>query len=154
MRENLKDISLIVIKKGGLLISKVFQGQLVIPEFWSFTSGIEKIYQKCGVPTYVKVANKITRIHTDASPKFGKPADYIPQLARANASKWGVSLCTIYGQRFSVGDVADTFTLQSTRWEDCRELSLLSLSQQTFHIRPLPGPVGSRGCSEIYWQGA
>ena len=45
----------------------------------------------------------------------GKPADYIPQLARADTTKWGVSLCTIDGQRFSVGDVNDYFSIQSTR---------------------------------------
>ena len=45
----------------------------------------------------------------------GKPADYIPQLARGDPTKWGVSLCTIDGQRFSIGDVNDNFSIQSTR---------------------------------------
>ena len=45
----------------------------------------------------------------------GKPADYIPQLARRDPTKWGVGLCTVDGQRFSIGDVNDTFSLQSTR---------------------------------------
>jgi len=101
-----------VIKKSGLLISKVFRGQLVIPEFGSFTSDIEEIYQKC------------------KPNKSGKPADYIPQLARGNASKWGVSLCTIDGQRFSVGDVADTFTLQSTSKPFTYALSLDQLGAE------------------------
>ena len=47
--------------------------------------------------------------------RAGKPADYIPQLARGDPAKWGVSLCTIDGQRFSVGDVKDQFSIQSTR---------------------------------------
>jgi len=101
-----------VIKKSGLLISKVFRGQLVIPEFGSFTSDIEEIYLKC------------------KPNKSGKPADYIPQLARGNASKWGVSLCTIDGQRFSVGDVADTFTLQSTSKPFTYALSLDQLGAE------------------------
>ena len=47
--------------------------------------------------------------------RAGKPADYIPQLARVDPAKWGVSLCTIDGQRFSVGDVKEQFSIQSTR---------------------------------------
>lgn len=90
-----------VIKQSTVLISKAFKGQFVVPEFTIFTKDIVNVYEKC------------------LSNTSGKPADYIPQLARGNPSKWGVSLCTIDGQRFSIGDVNDNFSIQSTRWHKC-----------------------------------
>jgi len=85
-----------VIKQSTVMISKAFKGHFVVPEFTEFTKDIVEIYEKC------------------LSNTSGKPADYIPQLARADTTKWGVSLCTIDGQRFSIGDVNDYFSIQST----------------------------------------
>ena len=56
----------------------------------------------------------IDEFYNNAS-KFddGKVADYIPQLAKLNPDIFGVSICTVDGQRYSIGDCADPFTLQS-----------------------------------------
>jgi len=40
-------------------------------------------------------------------------ASYIPQLARYSRDHWAVSLCSVDGQRHSIGDVDVPFTIQS-----------------------------------------
>ena len=44
----------------------------------------------------------------------GCPAQYIPQLAKADPSKWGLAVCSIDGQRMALGDSEEMFTIQST----------------------------------------
>ena len=43
----------------------------------------------------------------------GKVADYIPQLAKVNPNKYGISVFDIKGQGYSIGDTNDKFCLQS-----------------------------------------
>lgn len=97
------------------LISSAFRQQFVIPDFPSFSKEIEEIYWKC-------------KSNTD-----GKVASYIPQLAKVNPDFWGVSLCTIDGQRFSLGDVNEPFTLQSCSKPLTYAIALEELGQETVH---------------------
>jgi glutaminase len=82
--------------KHSILLSNVMTKNLVIPEFSDFVKEIEDIY-------YQTLQNE-----------GGKVADYIPQLARVNPDQFAVSICTIDGQRFSIGDHQVNFGLQST----------------------------------------
>jgi glutaminase len=43
----------------------------------------------------------------------GTLADFLPQFATQNADKFGIAICTVDGQRFSIGDVEDPFSLQA-----------------------------------------
>ena len=78
-----------------VLIDKVLSGQLIIPDFKDFTYSILDIYEKI---------SKITDGHV---------ADYIPQLARIDPNKCGISISTIDGQQYSIGDVNESFCVQS-----------------------------------------
>ncbi|XP_055016471.1 glutaminase 2b isoform X2 [Boleophthalmus pectinirostris] len=82
---------------GGniVLLIQAFRKKFIIPEFDIFAKQINEIYD---------TVEKQTE---------GKVADYIPQLAKFNPELWGVSVCTVDGQRHSVGDTKQPFCLQS-----------------------------------------
>lgn len=78
-----------------MLLTKAFKKKFIIPNFEEFTQQIDKIYDSA------------------QQQEGGQVADYIPQLAKFSPDLWGVSLCTIDGQRHSVGDTKVPFCLQS-----------------------------------------
>ena len=43
----------------------------------------------------------------------GKPADYIPELAKGPPKNWGLSICTVEGQRLQFGHSKFPFSIQS-----------------------------------------
>ncbi|XP_064548240.1 glutaminase liver isoform, mitochondrial isoform X3 [Drosophila montana] len=104
-----------VVSPNIVLIAKAFRQQFVIPDFSSFVKDIEDIYIRCKGNTE------------------GKLADYIPQLARYSPNFWGVSICTIDGQRFSIGDVEEPFTLQSCSKPLTYAIALEKLGPKVVH---------------------
>ena len=54
-------------------------------------------------------------------------------MARVPKEKWGISICTVDGQRFSIGDVNDKFTIQSTSKPITYSLTLEELGTDTVH---------------------
>jgi glutaminase len=83
------------IKPSISLISQALRNELVIPAWREFTSKIEELFEEC------RCVNS------------GELASYIPQLARQDPNLWGISICTIDGQRFSYGDSNAPFCFQS-----------------------------------------
>ncbi|KAM4698662.1 glutaminase kidney isoform, mitochondrial isoform 1-T1 [Rhinophrynus dorsalis] len=83
------------VQSNIVLLTQAFRRKFVIPDFVSFTSHIDELYES---------ARKLSG---------GKVADYIPQLAKFSPDLWGVSICTVDGQRHSVGDTKVPFCLQS-----------------------------------------
>ncbi|XP_020278118.1 glutaminase kidney isoform, mitochondrial isoform X3 [Pseudomyrmex gracilis] len=104
-----------IINPNIVLISRAFRHQFIIPDWLGFTKHIEDFYWKCKTNTE------------------GKVASYIPQLARMNPEYWGVSVCTIDGQRFNIGDTSMPFTLQSCSKPLTYAIALDRLGQEVVH---------------------
>jgi len=50
---------------------------------------------------------------SNLQPKIGKVASYIPELSEINPDKLGISLTTINGENFGIGDAEERFSIQS-----------------------------------------
>uniref|UniRef100_A0A672R7C1 glutaminase n=1 Tax=Sinocyclocheilus grahami TaxID=75366 RepID=A0A672R7C1_SINGR len=83
------------VQSNIVLLTQAFRKKFVIPDFQPFASHIDTLYEK---------ARKLSG---------GLVADYIPQLAKFSPDLWAVSLCTVDGQRHTVGDTKVPFCLQS-----------------------------------------
>lgn len=77
------------------LFEQVLTGQLAIPRFAEFRQELQVIFDR--------VANN----------RDGQLANYIPQLERVDPDKFAASVCSVDGQRFSLGDSEDFFCVQS-----------------------------------------
>lgn len=60
---------------------RVMTSDMLIAEFPQFKQTVEGLFAQC------------------QKNKNGKPADYIPELAKGPPNNWGVSVCTVEGQR-------------------------------------------------------
>ena len=83
------------IQTCSTLIHKCITGDLVVPDFKTLTNIIEEVYKKV------------------EPNKNGENADYIPQLAQVDPEQFAISITTIDGQHFSIGDHDKQFCIQS-----------------------------------------
>ena len=84
-----------VCEASGGLIARALRGDLAVPDFARLESEFADMY---------------TGVRADDG---GAVADYIPQLRRVDPEKFGIAVCTVDGQRFSIGDTTDLFCVQS-----------------------------------------
>ena len=59
-----------------------------------------------------KIINAIFENYSNCIGK-GKVADYIPPLANVSPEKYAISVCTVDGKKYNVGDYAEKFSIQS-----------------------------------------
>ena len=78
------------------VIRQALSGDLAVPDFQAFCKNVQALYEEI------------------LENRQGKVATYIPQLAEVNPDYFAISICTVSGQRFSIGDFGVDFTLQST----------------------------------------
>jgi len=92
---DLPTFSEVVSGEGELLVSKCVNGHLRIPDFESFSEIIREVYEE---------------VLPDES---GENAQYIPQLAEVDPDQFAISVTTVDGQHFSIGDADTQFCIQS-----------------------------------------
>ncbi|XP_056391731.1 glutaminase kidney isoform, mitochondrial-like isoform X3 [Hyla sarda] len=114
------------VQSNIVLLTQAFRRKFVIPDFMSFTSHIDELFES---------AKKLSG---------GKVADYIPQLSKFSPDLWGVSLCTVDGQRHSVGDTKVPFCLQSCVKPLKYAISVNDLSTEYVHRYVGKEPSGLR----------
>ncbi|ORJ57825.1 glutaminase A [Mycobacterium simiae] len=125
----LEQFSTVCLASGGL-VARALRGDLVIPDFARLQSELQEMY------TTVRANNG------------GAVADYIPQLKRVDPDKFGIAVCTVDGQRFSIGDTGDLFCVQSM----CKPINY-SLALEEHGIAAVHSHVGrepsGRGFNEL-----
>jgi glutaminase len=82
-------------RPSSRLIARAVRSDFVIPDFAAFTADITEIFDSL------------------AAHEEGAVAAYIPQLKRVDPGKFAISVCTVDGQQFSIGDADAAFCVQS-----------------------------------------
>ncbi len=112
------------ILQQNALVKKSLSKNLVIPDFEAFCQKIQDIF-----------------LDTQRN-KGGKVADYIPQLARVDPEQFAISICTVDGQRYSIGDSNTNFCLQSSCKPINYCMALEELGEEKVHTHVGREPSG------------
>jgi glutaminase len=119
-----------VIRPNVSIVERTLRGNLVIPDFPSLCKDFQEMFE------------------ATAKNETGKVADYIPQLARVPANHFGVAVCTIDGQRHSIGDTEIDFSVQSCTKPINYCIALEEHGEDVFHRTVGREPSG-RGFNEL-----
>ena len=90
-----KETFIKIISPSVSIIEKTIKQDFIIPDFEKFCKKIKKIFDSL------------------VGDNSGDVANYIPQLAKQNPNNFAVSICTIDGQKYNIGDCDIDFCIQS-----------------------------------------
>ncbi|MEM1331703.1 MAG: glutaminase [Planctomycetota bacterium] len=114
---DLQRFSEIMAGDGGLLAMSGLRGDLVVPDFGAFAERVEAVFERVaaidpvGAPVSPPVSPPRLSVFDDRY-VAAQNADYIPALSGVEDG-WAVSICTVDGQRISLGDRSRRFSIQS-----------------------------------------
>ena len=92
---------------------------LNLREFDTAIASCRMLVYKCvtgrlKVPNFVQLSNEFSKVFAAVEPnEGGANADYIPQLAQVDPNQFAISITTVDGQHFSIGDAQKSFCIQS-----------------------------------------
>ncbi|CAH8596187.1 unnamed protein product [Dicrocoelium dendriticum] len=104
-----------VVQENLQMLMRAMTDDFCIPDFRTFAAVVEELFHHCQ--------------QNDG----GKLASYIPQLEQVDPNLWAVSLCTVDGQRLSLGDSSAPFTIQSSSKPLTYALALTELGPEVVH---------------------
>ena len=106
------------------LINQALSGQLILPDFGSFCRDVRRLYHRC----------KCIR--------EGEASQNIKPLSRQAPDMWSVSICTVDGQRMSIGNHTTPFSMQSLRDVLIYTLAITECGEKEVHSRVGKEPAG------------
>ncbi|MCQ8184807.1 glutaminase A [Parvularcula maris] len=127
---DLEAFTKVLAPENATVIARGVAGDFIIPNFVSFRQRLSRIFREVE--------------HN----REGKVADYIPQLARVEPDLWGMGVCTVDGQQFSMGDNDETFCAQSCCKPISYAVALDRLGRDKVHKHVGREPSG-RGFNEL-----
>ena len=88
----------------------------------------------------------VTKIyHNLKNTSGGKNADYIPALQKVNPKLYAISIYTIDGQQFNIGDFQHEFSIQS-----CSKVFTLALALKKYGIKNIKKKIGAYSSKERF----
>eukprot|EP00096_Caligus_rogercresseyi_P001029 TRINITY_DN1161_c0_g1_i1.p1 TRINITY_DN1161_c0_g1~~TRINITY_DN1161_c0_g1_i1.p1 ORF type:complete len:625 (-),score=135.22 TRINITY_DN1161_c0_g1_i1:129-1733(-) len=115
-----------MVSETGVLFNKVFQDELIIPDFGFFKEKIASIFHEC-----------LMKTDGDITKQKG------PHIC-----EWSVSICTVDGQRLSLGHASDPFTLRDLCKPILYAICMENLGEKVVHKHQGREPSG-HGSNEI-----
>ena len=86
------------------------------------------------IPNFAELRKDMNTLYDLVAPnRSGANADYIPVLRDADPERWGVSFCSVDGQRHNHGNVNDYFSIQSKSKPISYGISLTELGPVATH---------------------